>query len=118
MILFTYYNRQYRLIGKRRTLFVTAHPDDECMFFAPTILSITSFVPDSVHLLCLSDGLCICGTVDRARTCTRTFRVANVPVSCCPGGFYGEGRLRKHELVKAACRLGIPPQNVHLIQDK
>jgi N-acetylglucosaminylphosphatidylinositol deacetylase len=37
-----------------RTLFVIAHPDDEAMFFAPTIL----FMHDrsQLHLICLSSG--------------------------------------------------------------
>ena len=36
-------------------LIITAHPDDECMFFLPTIVSL---VADGtpVHLLCLSTG--------------------------------------------------------------
>lgn len=36
-------------------LLVTAHPDDECMFFAPTILSLIARNV-SVHSLCLSVG--------------------------------------------------------------
>ena len=46
-----------RMAG-RRVLFVTAHPDDECMFFAPTILALTCSSDYSVHLLCLSEGVC------------------------------------------------------------
>lgn len=38
-----------------RALLVTAHPDDECMFFAPTILRLLE-LNVSVHLLCLSSG--------------------------------------------------------------
>ena len=38
-----------------RALIVTAHPDDECMFFAPTIIRLVEFNA-SVHLLCLSEG--------------------------------------------------------------
>eukprot|EP00061_Rhincodon_typus_P012866 g38878.t1 len=34
-------------------LLVTAHPDDECMFFAPALLRLTGRRL-SVHLLCLS----------------------------------------------------------------
>ncbi len=39
-------------------LLIIAHPDDECMFFAPTILSLTRAAPQSVYLLCLSQGMC------------------------------------------------------------
>ncbi|KAG7448740.1 LmbE-like protein [Guyanagaster necrorhizus] len=35
-------------------LFLTAHPDDECMFFAPTIISLLPHV--QVHVLSLSTG--------------------------------------------------------------
>lgn len=38
-----------------RALLVTAHPDDECMFFAPTIIRLVE-LNASVHLLCLSEG--------------------------------------------------------------
>lgn len=38
-----------------RALVVTAHPDDECMFFAPTIIRLVE-LKASVHLLCLSEG--------------------------------------------------------------
>ena len=38
-----------------RALIVTAHPDDECMFFAPIILGLVEMkIP--VHILCLSKG--------------------------------------------------------------
>lgn len=40
----------------KRVLIVTAHPDDECMFFAPTILSLTRRKDCQVYLLCLSKG--------------------------------------------------------------
>lgn len=39
-----------------RALIVTAHPDDECMFFAPTIIRLVE-LNASVHLLCLSEGM-------------------------------------------------------------
>lgn len=39
-----------------RALILTAHPDDECMFFSPTILSL---VKQNAHVksLCLSSGM-------------------------------------------------------------
>lgn len=39
-----------------RALVVTAHPDDECMFFAPAIVQLVA-LNASVHLLCLSQGM-------------------------------------------------------------
>ncbi len=38
-------------------LLVTAHPDDECMFFSPTILGLLDSGA-KVHLMCLSKGKC------------------------------------------------------------
>lgn len=37
-------------------LLITAHPDDECMFFSPTLLSLQQQQAVRVHLLCLSEG--------------------------------------------------------------
>lgn len=44
-------------INCKRVLIVTAHPDDEAMFFGPTILSLTKRNDCDVYLLCLSNGL-------------------------------------------------------------
>lgn len=41
----------------KRALIITAHPDDECMFFGPTILSLTKQKNCMVYLLCLSNGM-------------------------------------------------------------
>lgn len=39
-----------------RVLIVTAHPDDESMFFGPTILSLAKRPNCQLYLLCLSNG--------------------------------------------------------------
>lgn len=39
-----------------RALVVTAHPDDECLFFSPIIIQLVS-LNAKVHLLCLSQGM-------------------------------------------------------------
>lgn len=39
-----------------KALVVTAHPDDECMFFAPAIIQLVA-LNANVHLLCLSQGM-------------------------------------------------------------
>lgn len=41
----------------RRILIVIAHPDDECMFFAPTILNLRQCGQYDLYLLCLSSGI-------------------------------------------------------------
>lgn len=45
---------------KTRLLFVTSHPDDECMFFGPLLYTVTHYTDCLVYLLCLSNGKCIC----------------------------------------------------------
>lgn len=45
--------------GPSNVLLLTAHPDDECMFFAPTILALQEaplLRPPKLHSLCLSVG--------------------------------------------------------------
>ena len=47
-------------IHGRNILLVIAHPDDEVMFFGPTLIGITnSSAENSVRVLCLSNGVCI-----------------------------------------------------------
>lgn len=49
-----------RQVGEIRNckniLFVTSHPDDECMFFGPSIITLTRKPGANVYLLCLSKG--------------------------------------------------------------
>ncbi|XP_063234381.1 N-acetylglucosaminyl-phosphatidylinositol de-N-acetylase [Bacillus rossius redtenbacheri] len=40
----------------KRVLLVTAHPDDECMFFGPTIVKLARRAECQLFLLCLSQG--------------------------------------------------------------
>ncbi|KZV96893.1 LmbE-like protein [Exidia glandulosa HHB12029] len=49
------YNEPLKCLGSR-VLLLTAHPDDECMFFAPTVLALTSSSDVELHSLCLSTG--------------------------------------------------------------
>lgn len=49
------FNRETR--NAKRVLFVIAHPDDECMFFGPTILTYTKKKNCEVYLMCLTTGL-------------------------------------------------------------
>ncbi|KAF7668899.1 hypothetical protein LDENG_00281290 [Lucifuga dentata] len=71
-----------------RALVVTAHPDDECMFFAPAILRLVE-LKASVHVLCLSKG-----------------------------HYYNQGSQRKEELFDSCAVLGIPASNVTIIDHK
>jgi len=94
-ILFT--TRPYHLILKKlvnhvkfpqhnRILLVISHPDDECMFFGPTILSLTSRENCELYILCLSKG-----------------------------NFEKQGKIRRNELWESCTSMGIPESNIILI---
>jgi len=70
----------------RRVLLVTCHPDDECMFFGPTVLSLTKNPSVSLFLLCMSNG-----------------------------DYRREGQTRKRELYQACQMLGIEEQNITVL---
>ncbi|XP_070839890.1 N-acetylglucosaminyl-phosphatidylinositol de-N-acetylase [Chaetodon trifascialis] len=71
-----------------RALLVTAHPDDECMFFAPAIIRLVE-LNASVHLLCLSEG-----------------------------NYYNQGARRKQELLNSCAVLGIPTSRITIVDHK
>ncbi|XP_061104992.1 N-acetylglucosaminyl-phosphatidylinositol de-N-acetylase isoform X2 [Conger conger] len=75
-------------LNEIRALLVTAHPDDECMFFAPTILRLLQ-LNASVNLLCLSSG-----------------------------NYYNQGVHRQRELRDSCAVLGIPASQVTIIDCK
>ncbi|XP_061341191.1 uncharacterized protein LOC133287574 isoform X1 [Gastrolobium bilobum] len=74
-----------RAFVKRNVLLVIAHPDDESMFFTPTINFLTSR-GHSVQILCLSIG-----DAD------------------------GKGNIRKQELFQACVALKVPMQRVKIV---
>lgn len=43
-----------------RVLLVTAHPDDECMFFGPTLIALGRRKNCRIFVLCLSNGEFAC----------------------------------------------------------
>ena len=74
----------------KKLMVVTAHPDDEVMFFAPSIFNLVEmFGKENIYLLCLSNG-----------------------------NHYGEGRTREKELVFCCRQLGILPSNLAIINDE
>ncbi|XP_045187071.2 N-acetylglucosaminyl-phosphatidylinositol de-N-acetylase-like [Mercenaria mercenaria] len=87
-IKFASVNRLIKVSSKQNVLFVTAHPDDECMFFAPTILSLLR-EGHNIYLVCLSKG-----------------------------DFYNEGEVRKKELLASCSKLGIMPNHVTIVDDE
>ncbi|KAI9503114.1 putative deacetylase LmbE-like domain-containing protein [Coemansia spiralis] len=73
---------------QKHVLFVTAHPDDECMFFSPTLAYLSKHSDVAISLLCLSKG-----------------------------DHDGKGDVRKKELVKAAVSFGLTPDSVIIVDD-
>ncbi|XP_036268472.1 N-acetylglucosaminyl-phosphatidylinositol de-N-acetylase isoform X1 [Pipistrellus kuhlii] len=71
-----------------RALLVIAHPDDEAMFFAPTLLGLAR-LGRQLFLLCFSAG-----------------------------NYYNQGEIRKKELLQSCDVLGIPPTNVMIIDSR
>lgn len=60
-IIVGYYYKQLKIqqesrleFAEKNVLVVTAHPDDECMFFSPAILNLRRC--STINLLCLSTG--------------------------------------------------------------
>ncbi|XP_059620767.1 N-acetylglucosaminyl-phosphatidylinositol de-N-acetylase [Phlebotomus argentipes] len=70
----------------KRVLLVLAHPDDECMFFGPTILSLCRRADCQVYLLCLSIG-------DHEQ----------------------KGRIRREELFRSCHILNMRPENITIM---
>ena len=44
------------LQSSKRILLVIAHPDDECLFFGPTVLALLREYRQHFYVLCLSNG--------------------------------------------------------------
>ncbi|XP_005143011.3 N-acetylglucosaminyl-phosphatidylinositol de-N-acetylase [Melopsittacus undulatus] len=74
--------------GGVRALLVTAHPDDEAMFFAPTVLGLGR-AGARAAVLC-----------------------------CSAGNYYKQGEIRKKELEQSCLLLGIPASNVTVIDHR
>jgi hypothetical protein len=80
----------------KRVCLLIAHPDDEAMFFAPTLLALTEpSLGNHVKILCLSSG--------------KAHQVfpAITPTNACAGDADGLGETRKKELVKSGMLLGL-----------
>ena len=95
-------------LQNKRILLLIAHPDDEAMFFAPTLLSLTRpELGNHVKILCLSSG-----KVQLHRRLARKLTKAL-------GNADGLGEIRKKELVKSGLQLGIGNKDdIHVIDDK
>ncbi|XP_075450283.1 N-acetylglucosaminyl-phosphatidylinositol de-N-acetylase [Ascaphus truei] len=76
------------LPGRAGALLLIAHPDDECMFFAPAIIGLL-----------------------------REQRPLSV-LCCSTGNYYNQGEIRRKELIQSCAALGIPSSNVTLIDHR
>lgn len=89
-----------------RVLLVTAHPDDECMFFGPTLISLKKKKNCRIFVLCLSRG-------------KRSLKLDHLQVvdadNLIPGDFERQGNLRKDELWRSCDVFKIRPQDITLI---
>lgn len=81
------YARLKQISPLSRVLFVVSHPDDETMFFGPTISTLCRNKDVGVFLLCMSTG-----------------------------DFRKQGKQRKTELYKACDLLGIPEENITILR--
>lgn len=59
-------NQSQRTI--KRVLLIIAHPDDECMFFGPTVVALAQNQNYRIFVLCLSKGENFSASHDRERT--------------------------------------------------
>lgn len=76
-------------LRKKRVILLIGHPDDEAMFFAPSLIALASPANhNQVKIVCLSTGNAI-----------------------------GEGEVRRGELLNSACRLGICQEDVFIVDD-
>ncbi|PGH11877.1 hypothetical protein AJ80_06942 [Polytolypa hystricis UAMH7299] len=84
------FGRAFRTVNNKRICLLIAHPDDEAMFFAPTLLALTRpELGNHVKILCLSSG-----DAD------------------------GLGHIRKNELKASALRLGLRNESdVFVVED-
>ena len=52
------FTRSFPIITNKRICLLIAHPDDEAMFFSPTLLALTEpELGNHVKILCLSTGI-------------------------------------------------------------
>lgn len=74
-------------VNARSAIIITAHPDDECMFFGPTIVSLLHS-NTKVFLLCLTSG-----------------------------DYYSEGKVRVKEFEDSCRALGLADRHYHILDD-
>lgn len=112
---------------QQRVLFVIAHPDDETMFFSPT-MAYYRRQGSAMSMLCVSTGkagICLQGKGERwdVFDVPWSWRLMQPQYSPTPtfwvtGDYYGQGAERRRELEEACRLLGIPADRLTLLDDK
>ena len=92
-----------------RVLLVTAHPDDECMFFGPTLIALKKRKNCRIFVLCLSRG-----EIKSTGLCSPLYYSYNESFPLT-GDFEKQGYLRKDELWSSCGVLKIKPQDITLM---
>lgn len=100
-----------------RLLMITAHPDDETMFFLPTIVHFRNNGYE-IHILCLSSGKIAqeWNVLSLLKHCGNGTQPCDVTFGA-PGDSNGLGKWRKQELYFACSLLGIPRRFISVIED-
>lgn len=99
-------------MGESTALIVTAHPDDEAMFFGPTIQQLLREGVD-IHMLCLSTGVagscCACRLTLQLHhaTCRMPGGLAACASLTGAGNADGLGTIRHVEMLRACEALGV-----------
>jgi len=106
---------------KAKLLLITAHPDDECMFFLPSIKSYLKRGTE-VHILCLSTGVFMSQEHNTlvqksARSFTHRFYATIVVTFASAGNADGLGHLRSQELLHACSLINIGGSFVTIVDD-
>jgi LmbE family N-acetylglucosaminyl deacetylase len=99
--------------SRNAALILTAHPDDETMFFSPMIQTLVGERID-VYAACMSTGQARLLTREIARTRVCTMLIYLVCLSDPKGNAVGLGDTRRKELVTAYEILGIYSTDITL----
>ena len=85
-LLIIFYYRQLRLqrvkkyeFDNKTVLVITAHPDDECMFFSPSILNLPRSCR-TIHVLCLTTGMPKTEVYHLGFSCVYTIHLSPTPL--------------------------------------
>lgn len=93
--------RSFPTLYNKRICLLIAHPDDEAMFFAPTLLALTRpELGNHVKILCLSTG-----TYNGDESAI--WKDFHTDAHATPGDADGLGNVRRQELQKSAIQLGL-----------